>query len=412
MGERTDPLDRLDGEPYAGESVNDATVIEDTGPQPVSEFAEPMNPTGVPAAGIDTVTMAEAPMTDGSGDDEIDMHRVQIEQTRAEMSHTIDAIQEKLSPGTIAQHAKDAVRDATVGKAQDMVSNAAGTAQGMVNNATDAVSTAGGTARDVGSGIWETIRQNPVPAALAGIGIGWLVVSGRRSGTRTYTGGYARYPYAGTGYSPTGQYAGYASPYSTRYAGPAGYESRYPREYGAPESDAGSTGRVGDIAGRAQGAANEYIGQVQDAAGQYVGQAQNLANQAAASAQQTAGQVAGTVQATAGQMADQLQGAAQNMAQNAQYGAQQAQSGFQQMLQSAPLAVAAGAVALGVAIGLAIPETEKENELMGPARDALMDQAQQTVQEKAQQVQTVAQQAVGAAKDAAQQAADEQGLTT
>jgi uncharacterized protein YjbJ (UPF0337 family) len=353
----------------------------------MSEFAEPVSPTGIPSAGIDT--WANAPAIDEPTDDEIEVHRTQIEQTRAEMSHTIDAIQEKLSPGAVAQQAKDAVRDATVGKAQD-----------MVNNAADAVSNAGGTARDFGSGIWETIRQNPVPAALAGIGIGWLFMSGRKGGTHTYTGGYAQYPQGATAYRPTGGYANYAPPSGTRYTGPASYESRYQQGYSTQDSGSGLSDRVGDVAGRAQNTANQYMGQVQDAAGQYVGRAQDLASQ-----------VAGTAQQAAGQMADQVQGTAQSVAESAQYGAQRAQSGFQQMLQSNPLAMAAGAVALGVAIGLAIPETEKENEMMGPARDALMDQAQQTVQEKAHQVQTVAQQAVGAARDAAQQAADEQGLT-
>jgi hypothetical protein len=41
----------------------------------------------------------------------------------------------------------------------------------------------------------------------------------------------------------------------------------------------------------------------------------------------------------------------------------------------------------------------------------MMDQAQQTVQDVAQKAQNVAQQAVGAAKDAAQQEAADQGLT-
>lgn len=99
------------------------------------------------------------------------------------------------------------------------------------------------------------------------------------------------------------------------------------------------------------------------------------------------------------------------MADTAQYGAQRAQGAFQQALDANPLAVGVAAVAIGAAIGLSIPETDKENQLLGETRDEVMQQAQQTVQEKAQQVQAVAQHTIGAAKDAAQESADRQGLT-
>jgi hypothetical protein len=43
-----------------------------------------------------------------------------------------------------------------------------------------------------------------------------------------------------------------------------------------------------------------------------------------------------------------------------------------------PLAVAAGAAILGLALGLLVPETERENRIMGPTRDNLVDRAQTT----------------------------------
>jgi len=269
--------------------------------------------------------------------DEVVQTRQQIEQTRSEMSETIDAIEQKLSPGRIAQDAKDAVRDATIGKAQNMVD------------------TMGNSARDMSSGFLDTIKRNPVPAALAGFGLGWLLMSGRKSSGN----GEAYYPrerYWNGQYSSTG-YSAYGG-----YEAPTGYDD-----------SPGMVGRVGDSAGRA-------AGQVQDAAGQAV-----------QSAQDTAGQVAGQIQQTAGQMANQ-----------AQYGMQQAQSGFQQMMHENPLAVAAGAIAVGLAVGLAIPETPQEDQLMGPMHDQIMQEAQQMIGEKAQQVQQAAQQAIGAAQSAAE----------
>jgi len=48
----------------------------------------------------------------------------QIEQTRADMAETIDAIQDKLDPRTLKQQARDAARAATVGRVESAVSAA------------------------------------------------------------------------------------------------------------------------------------------------------------------------------------------------------------------------------------------------------------------------------------------------
>lgn len=320
------------------------------------------------AAGAPEAEVPDFGDTETDTDGELERSRAQIEQTRAEMSSTIDAIQEKLSPHHIAQQAKNTVKEATVGKAQTMVSNAGDTASELVT-------TAGESARGFGSTIVETIKSNPVPAAIAGIGLGWLFVSGRKESTQE--------PEA-RGYSPrygAGQ---------QDYYGASGYSGESYGNESSLGSRLNSTGdRVGNLAGQAQESAGQVAGQVQAKAGQVAGGVQD-----------TAGQLAGNVQDTAGQLAS-----------SAQYGVQRAQSGFQQALQSNPLAVGMAAVAIGAAIGLSIPGTDKENQLLGETRDGMMQQAQQVVQDKAQQVQTVAQEAMGAAKDAAQQSADKQGLT-
>ena len=73
----------------------------------------------------------------------------EIEDTREEMTGTVQAIGERLDPANIVQDAKETVRDATVGKVEQMTSNAMD------------------TATETGSGILETIRRNPLPAAMA-----------------------------------------------------------------------------------------------------------------------------------------------------------------------------------------------------------------------------------------------------
>ena len=76
------------------------------------------------------------------------------------------------------------------------------------------------------------------------------------------------------------------------------------------------------------------------------------------------------------------------------------------MLEENPLTVGAPGVGVGAAIGLAIPETSREHEVVGEARDTVVEKAQEKAQEVQQSVQRVAEEAQGAA----QQEAENQGL--
>jgi hypothetical protein len=162
----------------------------------------------------------DAALTDDVVADDADLEtqhiRQEIEQTRAEMSETIDAIQQKLSPEVIAeqakeaareaalntvQHAKEAVREATIGKAEEVVRNVTDTAQGFLGGGGSAV----GGAR---STIMETIRQNPLPAALAGIGL-FMLFKNRQTDTTSDWNRYGtgvRYPAGPTPYRDQGAY--------------------------------------------------------------------------------------------------------------------------------------------------------------------------------------------------------------
>jgi hypothetical protein len=319
---------------------------------------------------------AYATDTAGEGDfdagqpDDIEITRIQIEETRSELGNTIDAIQERLSPETLKQQAADTVREATIGRAQNMVQSATDTAQDMVGGAAN-------EAMGFGSAIVETIRENPIPAALAGIGIGWLFMSSRKnsSSSRSYS------------YAPGRQYDQYGytlqRDWDDQYRGYS-YDNGS-ANYGTGYSESGITDRASNMAGQAQDVAGAAVNSVQDTASNVADQVQN-----------TAGQMAQGVSETAGQLGE-----------SAQQGYYQARSGMQRMMDQNPLAVGLMGLGLGAAIGLAIPETETENELMGEQRDQLMDAAQNTVQGYAQKAQNVAQQAVGAATDAAQQAAQD-----
>jgi hypothetical protein len=78
--------------------------------------------------------------------------RADIEETREEMGGTLDALGERLDPNRLMSEAKENVREATIGRVED------------------AVEVAGETAKGMSDMVMETIRRNPVPAALVGIG--------------------------------------------------------------------------------------------------------------------------------------------------------------------------------------------------------------------------------------------------
>src|SRR5687768_1504642 len=63
--------------------------------------------------------------------------RSQIEQTRAEMSDTIDAIQTRLSPTRAMANVKDSVTDATVGRLQRLAHRTSGSGRSLLETARD-----------------------------------------------------------------------------------------------------------------------------------------------------------------------------------------------------------------------------------------------------------------------------------
>ena len=91
------------------------------------------------------------------GGDEVAQSRMEIERTRADMGETVDAIQEKLSPESMRAQARTQVKE---------------------------------SARDAGSGLMDTIKQNPVPVAMVGAGLGWLAWSAGSGGSGPGDGSY------------------------------------------------------------------------------------------------------------------------------------------------------------------------------------------------------------------------------
>jgi ElaB/YqjD/DUF883 family membrane-anchored ribosome-binding protein len=256
-------------------------------------------------------------MSDGmttEADPEAERIVSEIEETRSGMTSTIDEIGHRLQPQTIASEAKEKIREATVGRVERIVDDA------------------GTTAQRTGNTVMETIRQNPLPSALAALGVGWLALKMREQGGSTYGNGRSyQYGYRGNGYG----------------------ETRRPSDWYYDQS--GSTrGLAGDAAQRAQ----EVGSDVQQAAQEAVEQTQERVRQAQW----------------------QAQGALDDVQHQAQ-----------QTWQENPLALGALAVGVGAAVALAIPETQKERELLGEQRDQIVRKVSSAATQVLDEAQTKAQ---------------------
>jgi len=339
------------------------------------------------------------------------------------MGDTIAAIGEKLSPAAIAEqaketvpeiaadvaeHAKEAISEATANATQhakeaavevvehikealpELVSNVAHKAvSGAITEAKDAIGGAVSTAKGAGMTIIERIKQNPVPAAIAGVGLYWLFQSGNGQGETSSA-------------SIRPQTNGNAVPRDAGYGVPSYSTSSH-------EASASAGSKVGEVAGRVQDTASgladkaqdtvsSVAGAVSDAAGTAVGKVQDAAGAVVDTVQSSATAVAERVQSGAGVVAERVQSSAGAVADRVQSTAHQSSDWLQRNLQTNPLAVGAMALVVGAALGLAIPETEQEDRIMGHARDKVIDKAQEKAGALGDKVQNVAHDAVEAVK--------------
>ena len=261
-----------------------------------------------------------------------DMLREEIEQTRERMSGTLDQLGERLNPNRIKQQVKDNVREATIGRVEDMARHASV----RVNETRE--------------GILETIRDNPVPAAMIGIGLGWMLFNGRRD-SRSHTHSLQSSDVSGYGY------VGNVDSVTPRLmqddaAGGMGASVSH-------DHTGGIRSHVSDVAVNAR----EKVSDVTHRAGERISEVKDTATE------------------KVGDVAHRVQHVATDLAQTTRYQAHRAEDRFASTMQDNPLAVGAVAIALGMAAGFAIPETRRENEILGPTRDKLVDRARMVASE-------------------------------
>jgi len=127
--------------------------------------------------------MAEEPnqVEADRGSQDADRIKQEIERTRANMSGTIDEIQDRLNPQNIVQQAKDSMRGATVDKVKGALSTASQAASRAAGQAQTTASRVASQAQTTARRAASQAKENPVPAALITSGLLWAMSRGMAS---------------------------------------------------------------------------------------------------------------------------------------------------------------------------------------------------------------------------------------
>jgi hypothetical protein len=267
--------------------------------------------------------------------------------------------------------AKQSARAATLGKVEDLATSA-----GDVMNET----------RDT---LIETIRQNPIPAALAGVGLAWLLMNRSTSASR-HRG-----------------YQSHSAPSSGPRA-PAKYDSAGRSLLGSARHGSEEMASVAHRASDAVSHAAHGVAHTANDALAHLGEAAHHVSESAGSALHGAVSAAGNVSGHAAHAASQLAHDASDIASTALDGAwsqaRRVERGFESTLRDNPLAVGAAVLVAGAALGYALPRTKPEDALMGQSRDRFIHRAEALVQNAAEAVGHVTEQTGDAAKHALESA--------
>lgn len=187
-----------------------------------------------------------------------------------------------------------------------------------------------------------TLKNNPVPTVLTGVGLAWLAMNQNK-----------------------------------------------PFQPGSTSSGSGLGGKVSQVV--------DQVSQAFSGAGDRLHGAADTARDHGQSLRSKAGDLSDRATDSLDATASQLTDKAHDVGQRVQEQASEVKGQFEQLLKEQPLVLAAIGIALGAALGAALPSTRKENELMGQTRDDLAD----TLKSKGQEAYAVAKDTVKQATDKA-----------
>jgi uncharacterized protein YjbJ (UPF0337 family)/vacuolar-type H+-ATPase subunit H len=324
--------------------------------------------------------------------------RADIDQTRASVGEKIDQLQSRLDPNRLKEQAQETV--------QEMLNDTASSMTEYVRSHKD----------EMVSSIANAARRNPLPTALMGLGLGWLILESMAGNKRDDDDrrAYDRYDYERRNFSTSGSRSRFegssgrsqvsqgrgqymADDYYNQYEAPDYSASGYPtrtesrsefqdqQEYGnghqhgtnpvAKAADAVKD-KVGDIGheikDRVEGVSQGITERVSDVSHEV----KERLGGAVDDVRQQAGQMSGQTQRSmyrAGNQMDEWQ-------HRARYEGQRRGQQVMRNLEDNPLTYGALALAAGAALALLLPQTRTENRYFGEVRDQVMEKGQEVMQ--------------------------------
>jgi Protein of unknown function (DUF3618). len=288
-----------------------------------------------------------------SEENETEIIAADIRTTQERLGDTVEEIGERFNPTRLKEELKHDIRDATIGKVETM-------AQQTVEMMSDAQHT-----------IVQSIRENPVPVVLVGLGLGWMILNAT---SRNKQRGASQSQYG------DGQRRGSESLYDDQQ------RRRWSTAYDDQDRDYDQ----------------DYFQQGSGA----IDHARSKASDVVDSVKQKTSELAEQTQHAASRVGERAQDVASRVADETRIQTRRVEQAFH----DSPLVIGAAALALGLAAGLAIPATEKEAELVGDTRDHLVDKVRDVAEETKSKVEQVAERVIDQAETTAKDSAHQVGL--
>ena len=243
-----------------------------------------------------------------------------VEASRNDLDRNVEALKQKMTPGQLFDEAARMM---------------------------------GGTGRQVASKFAEQAKANPMPLAVMGLGLAWLMMSNSQAPSRPGRPGAVA-----------------AEPRS--FADDFDVEAAYAfgeGESGGPEELKDRARELGDKAHGVVSAVQEKM---------------TSARAAVAGGGRTAGHA--------------LSSGVHSVRQGASHAGRRAQQTFLDTLEGEPLLLAGAGLLVGVAIGAALPATEVEDRMLGETRDRLLERGKSLAQSGVEKAGAAAQATYGAVK--------------
>jgi ElaB/YqjD/DUF883 family membrane-anchored ribosome-binding protein len=310
-------------------------------------------------------------------DDPAEIER-DIRRTRADMSRTVDAIERRLSPERIGNELRNSVRE-TIDDVQHRLNPKR-------------------IANEAGRNMIDSIREHPVPALLAGLSIGYMLMAPDSRSQRQRRDYYY-------------DVENYARPHrggSRAYRFEDEYDIDY-RAYGGRDTDEYDRLRARARAAWERGSDHEDEGrfsEMRHRASDAAGEASEKAGEFIDETRERASEFAHEARDRMSEYADYAGDRARRMGRQVYRGSRRAERSLEEFVDSNPLVAGALAAGVGALLGSLLPSTDVEDEWFGDTRDHLVEGAGEVVEHTAEKARHVAERVADEARDAVEEVAD------